>query len=111
MTLCTVGYGDAYPVHPVVWSLAVAEALVGQLYLAIRIASLVGMALQATSVRESPEAALLSHSAASVRDEEGNSPTPVTISGRRWLASSPESVRGALLSERCCLCTYEFPER
>lgn len=50
ITLCTVGYGDAYPVHPVVRSLAVAEALVGQLYLAILIASLVGMALQTKSV-------------------------------------------------------------
>jgi voltage-gated potassium channel len=39
ITPCTVGYGDAYPVHPVVRSLAVAEALVGQLYLAILIAS------------------------------------------------------------------------
>lgn len=52
ITLCTIGYGDAYPVHPIVRSLAVAEALVGQLYLAILIASLVGMALQTKS---SPE--------------------------------------------------------
>jgi Ion channel len=49
VTLTTVGYGDAYPVHPAARSLAVAEALVGQLYLAILIASLVGMALQANS--------------------------------------------------------------
>jgi Ion channel len=47
VTLTTVGYGDVYPVHPAVRSLAVAEALVGQLYLAILIASLVGVALQA----------------------------------------------------------------
>jgi hypothetical protein len=47
VTLTTVGYGDVRPVHPVARSLAVAEALVGQLYLAILIASLVGMALQA----------------------------------------------------------------
>lgn len=47
VTLTTVGYGDVRPVHPVVRSLAVAEALVGQLYLAILISSLVGMALQA----------------------------------------------------------------
>jgi ion channel len=53
--LTTVGYGDVYPVHPAARSLAVAEALVGQLYLAILIASLVGMALQAKSavVRDS----------------------------------------------------------
>ena len=38
-----------YPVHPTVRSLAVAEALVGQLYLAILMALLVGMALQAKS--------------------------------------------------------------
>ena len=54
-TLTTVGYGDVRPVHPAVRSLAVAEALVGQLYLAILIASLVGMALQARSVKEDPE--------------------------------------------------------
>lgn len=46
VTLTTVGYGDMNPVSPVVRSLAVAEALVGQLYVAILIASLVGMALR-----------------------------------------------------------------
>jgi hypothetical protein len=51
-TLTTVGYGDIHPVHPAVRSLAVAEALVGQLYLAILISSLVGMALQARSARD-----------------------------------------------------------
>src|SRR3984957_12551759 len=45
-TLTTVSYGDAYPVHRVARSLAIAEALIGQLYPAILIASLVGMALQ-----------------------------------------------------------------
>jgi hypothetical protein len=54
-TLTTVGYGDVRPILPVVRSLAVAKALVGQLYLAILIASLVGMALQARSVKEDPE--------------------------------------------------------
>jgi hypothetical protein len=49
ITLTTVGYGDVQPIHPAVRSLAVTEALVGQLYLAILIASLVGMALQAKS--------------------------------------------------------------
>jgi hypothetical protein len=54
VTLTTVGYGDVTPVHPVVRSLAVAEALVGQLYLAILIASLVGMAIQGkpTEIRD-----------------------------------------------------------
>ncbi len=48
-TLTTVTYGDAYPVHRVARSLAMAEALIGQLYPAILIATLVGMALQAQS--------------------------------------------------------------
>ena len=48
-TLTTVGYGDAYPVHRIARSLAMAEALIGQLYPAILIATLVGMALQARS--------------------------------------------------------------
>lgn len=54
-TLTTVGYGDVHPVHAIARSLAVAEALVGQLYLAILIASLVGMALQARSAKEVEE--------------------------------------------------------
>lgn len=49
ITLTTAGYGDVYPVHPAARSLAMTEALVGQLYIAIMIASLVGMALQARS--------------------------------------------------------------
>jgi hypothetical protein len=53
VTLTTVGYGDVKPVHPIARSLCVAEALVGQLYLAILIGSLVGMALQARSAEES----------------------------------------------------------
>ena len=48
-TLTTVTYGDAYPVHRIARSLAMAEALIGQLYPAILIATLVGMALQARS--------------------------------------------------------------
>jgi hypothetical protein len=46
-TLTTVAFGDAYPVHRVARSLTTAEALIGQLYPAILIATLVGMALQA----------------------------------------------------------------
>ena len=48
-TLTTVSFGDAYPVHRVARSLTTAEALIGQLYPAILIATLVGMALQARS--------------------------------------------------------------
>jgi Ion channel len=46
-TLTTLSFGDAYPVNRIARSLATAEALIGQLYPAILIATLVGMALQA----------------------------------------------------------------
>lgn len=45
-TLTSVGYGDAYPVHRIARSLATAEALIGQLYPAVLIATLVGLSLQ-----------------------------------------------------------------
>jgi len=45
-TLTSVSYGDAYPIHRMARSLAMAEALIGQLYPSILIATLVGMALQ-----------------------------------------------------------------
>jgi len=45
-TLSTVGYGDIVPIHPVARSLAVMEALVGQLYPAILIARLVSQEVQ-----------------------------------------------------------------
>jgi hypothetical protein len=48
-TLTSVSYGDCYPVHRIARSLATAEALIGQLYPAILIATLVGMSLQARS--------------------------------------------------------------
>ena len=51
-TLTTVSYGDAYPVHRVARSLTTAEALIGQLYPAILIATLVGMALRAQQPTE-----------------------------------------------------------
>jgi voltage-gated potassium channel Kch len=43
ITLTTLGYGDIVPVHPVARSLAMLEALTGQLYPAILIARLVSM--------------------------------------------------------------------
>ena len=43
VTLTTVGYGDILPVHPVVRSLAMTEALIGQLYPAVLIARLVSL--------------------------------------------------------------------
>jgi hypothetical protein len=48
-TLTSVSYGDAYPVHRIAHSLAMTEALIGQLYPSILIANLVGMSLQARS--------------------------------------------------------------
>jgi hypothetical protein len=43
VTLTTLGYGDITPVHDVARAFAVLEAVVGQLYLAILIARLVGL--------------------------------------------------------------------
>ena len=43
VTLTTVGYGDITPVHPVARTLAMVEALAGQLYPAILIARLVSL--------------------------------------------------------------------
>jgi hypothetical protein len=45
-TLTTVGFGDVLPLHPMARSLAIAEAVVGQLFPAILIGTLVGMAMQ-----------------------------------------------------------------
>jgi len=42
-TLTTVGYGDIHPSDPAAGSLCTAEALIGQLYLAIMIARMVGL--------------------------------------------------------------------
>jgi voltage-gated potassium channel len=56
ITLTTVGFGDVHPVSPAARALTVAEALFGQLYIAILISSLVGMALQARS-EEDPRSA------------------------------------------------------
>jgi Ion channel len=45
-TLTTVGFGDITPVNPFARSLAIAEAVVGQLFPAILIGALVAMAMQ-----------------------------------------------------------------
>lgn len=47
VTLTTVGYGDIVPLHPLARSLAILEALTGQLFPAILIARLVAMELMA----------------------------------------------------------------
>jgi hypothetical protein len=51
VTLTTMGYGDITPVHPVARSLATAEALTGQMYIAILISRLVALELQAREGR------------------------------------------------------------
>lgn len=43
VTLTTTGYGDIVPVHPVARSLAVLEAITGQLFLAVLLARLVSL--------------------------------------------------------------------
>jgi hypothetical protein len=43
VTLTTTGYGDIVPVHPAARSLAMLEALIGQLYLAVLLARLVSL--------------------------------------------------------------------
>jgi hypothetical protein len=49
VTLTTLGYGDITPVHPVARSLAILEALTGQMYPAILLARLVSLELQSRS--------------------------------------------------------------
>ncbi len=45
VTLATLGYGDINPVGPEARSLAITEAIVGQLYLVVLVAGLVGLSL------------------------------------------------------------------
>ena len=46
VTISSTGYGDILPAQPVTRSLAVAEAIAGQLYIAIMISRLVALELQ-----------------------------------------------------------------
>jgi len=46
ITLTSTGYGDITPVHPYVRSLATLEAIVGQLYIAVLIARLIGLEIE-----------------------------------------------------------------
>ncbi|MEO8487637.1 MAG: potassium channel family protein [Betaproteobacteria bacterium] len=46
ITLTSTGYGDITPLHPFARSLAAFEAVVGQLYLAVLIARLVGLEME-----------------------------------------------------------------
>ena len=45
ITLTTTGFGDIIPVHPLTRTLAMFEALAGQLYLVITLARLVSLAV------------------------------------------------------------------
>jgi hypothetical protein len=54
VTLTTLGYGDAVPTAPAARSLAVTEALTGQMYPAVLIAGVLGRALQSRQGREAP---------------------------------------------------------
>jgi hypothetical protein len=51
VTLTTLGYGDITPLHPTARSLAISEALIGQLYPAILIARLVSMRVSSRNDR------------------------------------------------------------
>jgi len=50
-TLTTIGFGDVHPLHPFARSLAIAEAVMGQLFPAIFIGALVAMAMQSRNNR------------------------------------------------------------
>jgi hypothetical protein len=55
ITLTTVGYGDIIPKAPVARMLAVAEALAGQLYLAVLVARLVALQVSSSSSASTDE--------------------------------------------------------
>jgi hypothetical protein len=52
ITLTTVGYGDIAPLHPVARSLAIFEAVTGQLYLAVLLARLVSLRVSGGAVTD-----------------------------------------------------------
>lgn len=54
VTLCTVGYGDILPALPEARVLAVLEAILGQLYLAVLMARLVGLNLSDSAATTDP---------------------------------------------------------
>jgi hypothetical protein len=55
ITLTSVGYGDIVPVHPVAQTLAMLEALIGQLFLAILLARLVSLEIISREERRRKE--------------------------------------------------------
>jgi len=55
VTLTTLGYGDIGPLSDHARSLAIGEAVIGQLYLVVLVASLVGMYLAGRQPQQGPE--------------------------------------------------------
>jgi voltage-gated potassium channel len=56
VTLATVGYGDITPATELTRSLAVVEAILGQFYIAVLIADLIGKKLtQSVTLPQSPD--------------------------------------------------------
>lgn len=55
VTLTTLGYGDVSPVLPVARFLAYTEALMGQFYIAVMVASLVGVRIASLSATRKPK--------------------------------------------------------
>jgi hypothetical protein len=55
VTLTTLGYGEIIPMTKIARSLAIGEALTGQLYLAVLIARLIGMEIISSQQSVSPE--------------------------------------------------------
>ena len=54
VTLTTLGYGDISPITPVASSMAILEAIIGQLYLVVAIALLVGLRVSHSRRNEIP---------------------------------------------------------
>lgn len=54
VTLTTLGYGDIVPTNPLAHALATGEAILGQVYLAVFVASLVGLHLAHRTRDETP---------------------------------------------------------
>ncbi|MED5507152.1 MAG: potassium channel family protein, partial [Planctomycetota bacterium] len=52
ITLTTVGYGDIVPASPVARAIVSMEAVVGQIYLTVIVARLVGLHLSRTLIRQ-----------------------------------------------------------
>jgi hypothetical protein len=71
-TLTTLGYGDIVPIKPISRSLAIAEALTGQLYLTVLIARLVALEVMSWQIASKPdpeEKQLAAHSSVRIGED------------------------------------------